>query len=203
MYGTRSYREQGVLLLRGVAMRRPTGRQELQQHRHLIYQQRNSSTTPTSDISDLLASPSWSVRSLLPEQSISHTSPSIESKQLYHLFRLSALPPPKTAEEESKIMRTLSSQLHFVQEIQLVDTTNVEPLRSIRDETPEAAKENEISINTLQESFNKEEIKGWSRRIRRKKESSKVDTKGAEGWDVLGQAARKIGRYFVVETTQK
>ncbi|KAI9884772.1 MAG: hypothetical protein M1823_003447 [Watsoniomyces obsoletus] len=207
MYAARFCQVQRLPLLPGSAMGRATERPIPRQYIVRISQRFNStipSRGPSGDISKLLTSPSWSVRTLLPESSrSSNTSPSVSSKQLHHLFRLSALPPPKTPEEEAKIMQTLSSQLHFVQEIQSVDTTNIEPLRSIRDETPEAAKENEISMTTLQESFDKEEIRGWSRRIRRKKEISKVDTQGAEDWDVLGQASRKIGRYFVVEKTEK
>lgn len=97
------------------------------------------------------------------------------------------------------MLQTLNSQLHFVTEIQNVDTTGIEPMRSIRDETREAEKENEINLEDLKEAFAKEEIVGRSRRLRRRKDSP-VDTQGAEDWDVLGQASRKVGRYFVVES---
>ena len=101
------------------------------------------------------------------------------------------------------MLQTLSSQLHFVKTIQSVDTTGVEPLRSIRDETPEAAEENAITVEKLQSAFDKEEVKGWTRRIERKKGlEPSADTKAAEDWDVLGQASRKVGRFFVVETTR-
>ena len=98
------------------------------------------------------------------------------------------------------MMQTLSSQLHFVKEIQSVDTTGVEPLRSIRDESAEAMLESELTVEKLQDAFNKEEVRGWSRRIERKK-GERVDKSKSEDWDILGQASRKVGRYFMVETT--
>lgn len=99
------------------------------------------------------------------------------------------------------MLQTLTSQLHFVKKIQSVDTTGVEPLRSIRDETLEAARENELTVEKLRAAFEKEEVKGWTRRIERKKGGINAETKEAEDWDVLGQASRKVGRYFVVQTT--
>lgn len=97
------------------------------------------------------------------------------------------------------MLKTLSSQLHFVKEIQSVDTSGVEPLRSIRDETREAEKEVEITMDDLKEAFAKEERVGRSGRLRRRKDLP-VDTDGAEDWDVLGYASRRVGRYFVVES---
>ena len=93
------------------------------------------------DVEELLSKPTWSVSSLLPPKDPSPESPQISSKQLHHLLRLSALPPPKDEAEEAKMLSTLSSQLHFVKDIQSVDTTGVEPLRSLRDETAEGEKE--------------------------------------------------------------
>lgn len=95
-------------------------------------------------------------------------------------------------------MSTLSAQLHFVREVQSVDTAGVEPLRSIRDETPEAYRESEITLETVRPSLEKEEIRGWNRRIRRKKDAI-VEANQAESWDALGHASRTVGRYFVVE----
>ena len=95
-------------------------------------------------------------------------------------------------------MRTLTAQLHFVKEIQGVDTTGVEPLRSIRDETPEAIQENEITLDTLQTVFDNEQITGWSRRITKTKKEPHAETIRAESWDVLGNAKEKSPPYFVV-----
>lgn len=98
------------------------------------------------------------------------------------------------------MIKTLESQLHFVRAIQSVDTTGVRPLQSIRDETAEAEKENEITVESLKDAFAKEEIvPGKTRRIRRRTDVQ-IDTKGVEDWDALAQAPKKIGRYFVVDT---
>ena len=86
-----------------------------------------------------------------------------------------------------------------MREIQSVDTKGVEPLRSIRDETREAEKEIEINMEDLKEAFAREEKVGRMGRVRRRKDLP-VDTKGAEDWDVLGHATRRVGRYFVVES---
>ena len=125
-------------------------------------------------------------------------TPTITPKQLHHLLRLSALPAPESKEEEQKMLKTLSSQLHFVREMQSVDTSGVEPLRSIRDETREAEKEIEVTMDDLKEAFAKEERVGRSGRLRRRRDLP-VDTEGAEDWDVLGHASRRVGRFFVVE----
>jgi len=97
------------------------------------------------------------------------------------------------------MLDTLAAQLHFVGKIQEVDTTGVEPLRAIRDETIEAEEEHTISVATLQEALDKEKVIGTHhKRIQR--DTSPVDAKDAEGWDVLGSAERKTGKYFVVES---
>lgn len=93
---------------------------------------------------------------------------------------------------------TLESQLHFVQAIQSVDTTGIEPLQSIRDESAEAEVENEINLNTLKEELEKECTGGFARRITRK--SGIVDTSEVETGDPLGQAPKKIGRFIAVDT---
>src|ERR1700753_1108709 len=96
------------------------------------------------NVEELLSKPTWSVSSLLPPKGQSTDLPEVSSKQLHHLLRLSALPPPKNKEEEARMLQILASQLHFVKEIQKVDTTGVEPLRSLRDETPTGEMEAEL-----------------------------------------------------------
>lgn len=97
------------------------------------------------------------------------------------------------------MLKTLSSQLHFVREIQQVDTQGVPPLRALRDETIAAEKEREISMDTLKEALAREEVIGkHHKRIRRK--TNPVSAKDAENWDVLGYAERKSGKYFVVDS---
>jgi Asp-tRNA(Asn)/Glu-tRNA(Gln) amidotransferase C subunit len=151
------------------------------------------------ELEELFAKPTWSVESLLPPKTRAPDAPQITSQQLHHLLRLSALPPPETPEEEQKMLDTLAAQLHFVSKIQQVDTTDVEPLQAIRDETMAAREEQKITLNTLKGAFEKEQIIGHEyKRVRR--DPTPVDAKDVEDWDVLGSAERKAGKYFVVES---
>jgi Asp-tRNA(Asn)/Glu-tRNA(Gln) amidotransferase C subunit len=151
------------------------------------------------ELEQLLAEPTWSVESLLPPKNRALDAPKISSQQLHHLLRLSALPPPETLNQEQKMLETLAAQLHFVGKIQEVDTTGVEPLRAIRDETAAAEQEQTVTMATLADALNNEKIIGKHyKRIQR--DTAPVDAKEAEDWDVLGSAERKTGRYFVVES---
>lgn len=149
------------------------------------------------DVEKLLAAPTWSVESLLQGQK-SEGLPTISPEQLRHLLRLSALPPPASPDEEAKMLDTLTSQLHFVNEIRKVDTTGVEPLRSLRDETAAGKKVEEVNVGNLKDAFAQEELKGkYYKRIRR--QHAPETQSDAESWDVLGSAEKRVGRYFVVE----
>jgi len=99
------------------------------------------------------------------------------------------------------MIRTLESQLHFVRAIQQVDTTGVEPLRSIRDETVAGLAEATISVERLKEALEGEETWGHCRRPRRRRDIP-VDTAGSENWEALGTASRTAGRYFVVKSSK-
>ncbi len=165
----------------------------------------NTSSPQTSkgihpdELEKLLAEPTWSVEFLLPPTTRAPDAPEITSKQLHHLLRLSALPPPASAEEEQKMLETLTAQLHFVGKIQEVDTTGVTPLRAIRDETKAAEREQTITVRKVRGALNREKIVGFHyKRIRR--QPMQMSSKHAEDWDVLGSAERKSGRYFVVES---
>jgi Asp-tRNA(Asn)/Glu-tRNA(Gln) amidotransferase C subunit len=148
------------------------------------------------NVDELLSKPSWSVASLLPKQNTSDPL-EVSSKQLRHLLKLSALPPPKDDAEEATMLRTLSSQLHFVKEIQKSDTTGVEPLQSLRDETAEGEQNAELGLEALKEALAAEDVRGkFHPRIRRRRD--RVEVKKDE-WNVLGTAGKKTGRYFVVE----
>jgi Asp-tRNA(Asn)/Glu-tRNA(Gln) amidotransferase C subunit len=129
----------------------------------------------------------------------------ISHRKLHHLLRLSALPPPRSPEEEAEMLQTLHSQLHFVRDIQNVNTEGVEPLQSIRDETEEGIREATIGIEELKEALAAEAIKGRNRRPKRRR-GDPVDTKGVEDWDVLGTASEKdktsLGSFFVVRGGQ-
>ncbi|KAL1589415.1 hypothetical protein WHR41_01903 [Cladosporium halotolerans] len=168
--------------------------------RHLTSTSTTKSSTTSSqqvDIDDLLSKPTWSVSSLLPKSPDSAPA-EVTSKQLRHLLKLSALPPPSSPSEEAKMLQTLSSQLHFVKEIQKADTAGVKPLQSLRDETAEGERAAELGLEALREALEAEEVRGkFHRRIRRKREESS-GKEGAE-WNVLGTAGRKTGRFFVVD----
>jgi hypothetical protein len=103
------------------------------------------------------------------------------------------------------MLQTLHSQLHFVRDIQNVNTEGVEPLQSIRDETEEGIREATIGIEELKEALAAEAIKGRNRRPKRRR-GDPVDTKGVEDWDVLGTASEKdetsLGSFFVVRGGQ-
>ncbi|PGH36751.1 hypothetical protein GX50_00411 [[Emmonsia] crescens] len=161
-----------------------------------------SATAPTEGPASILSKPSWSVRSLLPENTSLPQSRIVSSKQLHHLLRLSALPPPSSAEEEEEMLKTLESQIHFVREVQRIDTTGVTPLRSIRDETEEAQEENKISMKTLEASLKQERYVGRSRRIQRTRPEKPAHPDG-EVWDgdALKPASKTMGRYFVVQSS--
>lgn len=155
-----------------------------------------------ADINILLSEPSWSVRSLLPDPEAPQ-SEEITPTKLHHLLRLSALPLPKSPEEEAEMLKILHSQLHFVKDIQKVDTGGVEPLQSIRNETKEGIKEITIGMEELKEALEKEEIKGRNRRPRRRR-GVVVDAEKVEGWDVLETATETVelagGKFFVVRS---
>jgi Asp-tRNA(Asn)/Glu-tRNA(Gln) amidotransferase C subunit len=155
------------------------------------------------DIKKLLSDPLWSVNSLLPQNTTSLMEPSVTVNQLHHLLRLSALPQPESREEEREMLNTLSSQLHFVKEIQKVDTTDVKPMRAIRDETLFAEKETEITLATLKDALEREDVIGKHyKRIRRRQERQSLP-EYPKGWRPLNHAQSKVGSYFVVDGGQK
>lgn len=152
------------------------------------------------NIREFLSEPSWSVESLLPTPEQTAAQSPVSPQQLRHLLRLSALPPPKDAAEEAKMLETLASQLYFVQDIQKVDTTGVEPLRALRDESLGAEKANEVTLASLKEALDQEEVVGEHyKRIRRKQDQIKVADK-PEGWKPLDHAERKVGKFYVVDS---
>lgn len=151
------------------------------------------------NVEQLLEQATWSVESLLPSDQGVTDTPRITSKQLHHLLRLSALPPPKSAEDEAAMLKTLAAQLHFVNDIRKVDITGVKPLQSLRDETAVGQKEEEVGMEDLKEAFAQEEIKGAYHKKIRRRQDMPIDKEGSEVWDVLGSAQKKVGRYFVVE----
>jgi hypothetical protein len=165
---------------------------------------------PLDDIKELLATPSWSVKSLLdepkdqaapqdsflaplapiePEQtedvhdvtttpqpthsdSQPHTprvdDTPITDSTLTHLLRLCALPTPSSPAARASLLHSLRTQVQFVRHLQSVDTSNVIPLVSIRDETSAARDEQTITLATLQPWLDAEEKQGRNGTVRRK-----------------------------------
>jgi Asp-tRNA(Asn)/Glu-tRNA(Gln) amidotransferase C subunit len=159
-----------------------------------------TTTEPELNIREYLSKPSWSVESLLPTPEQTAAQPPVSPKQLRHLLRLSALLQPKDVEEEARMLETLASQLYFVQQIQKVDTTGVEPLRALRDESLEAETASEVTLESLKEALDQEEVIGeHHKRIRRKQGQVNV-TDNPEGWRPLDHAQRKVGKFFVVNS---
>ncbi len=147
---------------------------------------------PVVDPYELLRQPTWSVRSLLPAAS---TQDELSVAQLQHLAQLSALRirPADMADTAD----ALRSQLHFVRDIQSVDTAGFEPLRSIRDETEHGLQEQTVGLEQLREALSREETFGHSKRPRRRRDSVKTTA----GWDALATASQKAGKYFVVRSS--
>ncbi|KAI1130335.1 hypothetical protein F5Y10DRAFT_263229 [Nemania abortiva] len=179
--------------------------------------------TTSPDLASLLSQPTWSVRSLLASEASSTAPepPTITSKTLHHLLRLTALPLPQTPDEEAQMLAMLCSQLHFVRAIQGVDTTGVAPLCVIRDETTRGLPAQTIGLAELREALEMEDVVGHARRPRRRRtqklspaleqqSSSSGKEEGVEeqgqiskeeDWDVLGEASETTkGRYFVVRS---
>ena len=153
------------------------------------------------EIEEALNRPSWSVHSLLQSNTQATKTATISQKELHHLLRLSALPLPADEAEEISMIKTLESQLQFVNAIQDVDTTGVKPLQSIRDETDDGIAENEITLESMKGELEKEVVNARSKRIRNGKDWAKR-TEGDEEdhVDPLKLAPRKVGRFVVVET---
>jgi len=192
------------------------------------------------DIESLLETPTWSVASLLPPAprrskepdgsvlfSWQQSTPAYEAEaeeeitreKLHHLLKLSALPLPKSEAEESQMLHDLRDQVHFVKEIQKVDTTGVRPLVAIRDETTEHRQETTITRGTLAEFLALEEKKGKNGTIRRRKDTYQVTSFSADSqpwredpieWSKVedpwatgeGAESRRIGKFFFVKRRQ-
>jgi Asp-tRNA(Asn)/Glu-tRNA(Gln) amidotransferase C subunit len=162
-----------------------------------------SSKYTSDDIAALLAKPTWSVRSLLPNTHDPTKPLSISPETLRRLLRLSALPQPVDKAEETTMLKTLESQIHFVRSIQDVETKGVSPLQAIRDESREAIKESTIGLEALKDALAKEKVIGRSKRIQREAAIEEENTGHIESdqWDgnALGSATKTAGKYFVVQ----
>lgn len=150
-------------------------------------------------LDELLSTPTWDVRSLIPSVEQVEADQEVTPEQLRHLLRLSALPYPETPKQEATMLRALKAQLHFVGAIQRVDTTGIKPLQGLRDETEEAEREEEVGMESLRQALLDEEGRGkYHRRTRRKPTPTDVQCPD-EQWDVLGQVPKRVGRFVVVD----
>ena len=150
-------------------------------------QPRCSKPLSAKELKKLLSETSWSVKSLQGVPDSSTAPASVTREQLHHLLRLSALPIPESAEEETRMIKTLELQLRFVQAIQSVDAEGVPPLAAVRDETKSAIAERTVTLETLREDFEKEESTGVLRRIIRKRKAPSQSS-DRHGWDPLESA---------------
>jgi Asp-tRNA(Asn)/Glu-tRNA(Gln) amidotransferase C subunit len=160
----------------------------------------STTSEPELDIEAYLSSPSWSVKSLLQTGGQLEEQSPVSPEQLRHLLRLSALPQPKDAEEEAKMLETLTSQLFFVREIQKVDTSGVAPLRALRDERLQNEKASEITLESLKEALDQEEVIGEHYKRLRRKQAQVSPASNPEGWNPLDHAQLKVGKFFVVDS---
>lgn len=96
------------------------------------------------------------------------------------------------------MLATLHAQLHFVRDIQSVDTTGVEPLRSIRDETSAGVAESTVTLDTLKGALSREAVVGHRRRPRRIKGPDDGERSAEEKLVEAATARRRENRYFVV-----
>lgn len=80
------------------------------------------------EIAKALGSSTWKVSELFKSlPGVQHTQPN--SELLSKLLKQAGLQAvPEGSEKEAKLLKELSNQLHFVEHVSAVDTTNVEPL---------------------------------------------------------------------------
>lgn len=138
--------------------------------------------------------PTWTTYSLVDIAAPEEITPS----QLSHLLRLAALSQPRDYQEEASLLADLHSQLRFVRRVQEVDTTGVEPLRVVRDETSAARDEATLGLKQLGQMLKDEATVGHYKRPRRGRK--KVDGRSIEDWDPLKTASEAAGRYFIVKS---
>lgn len=108
------------------------------------------------------------------------------------------------------MLESLHSQLHFVGDIQSVNTDGVEPLVRIAVETEEGIREKTIGLEDLKHVLDQEVVIGRNKRRRRVKGEVAAAATSSEGveWDVFKTASETVevpgsGRYFVVRSGKK
>lgn len=94
----------------------------------------------------------------------------------------------------------MHTQLQFVRDIQSVDTTGVEPLRAIRDETSAGLAETTITLDRLRDGLDRETVFGYRRRPRRVRTDEARERSGEELLVDEATEERRERGYFVVES---
>lgn len=95
------------------------------------------------------------------------------------------------------MIATLQSQLRFVRAVQSVDTTGVDPLCGIRDETVAGVEEIRVTLEDIRCFLDEEVPVGYHKRPTRKRNKDCSEAK--KDWDPLATAPKKAGKYFVVD----
>lgn len=163
------------------------------------------SSLPSSFAVMSLPPPVWSLSALLSRLS-PHSGPSLSSATISHLLRLSALPAPADVNAERVMTDTLDKQLHLVNAVAAVDTTDVPPLRALIDDSQSARQENIIELHhpEIQDVLSRESYLGRAGRIMRN-HSRKVpdyDLDPTIATNPLESANNTIDRFFVVRNQE-
>ncbi len=147
----------------------------------------------------MLATPTWSISSCAPSGTDHKDRVPVDEERLDHLQKLSALSTPDRATEKARMLRHMTSHIHFVREVQQVDTQDASALRSIRVETDSAFSDNQISIDSVKDALLSEETSGRHFMQIRRRIASTSDYKSNGGPKIMDSAERKSGNYFVVD----
>lgn len=165
--------------------------------------------TVNRDIEATLATPTWSVSSLLPpttqnevhDDNVAAAKGELTTDDLRRLYMLAALPEAKIGRARWNMTATLQSQIHFVKEVQKVDTTGIEPLVAIRDETEAAKEKNMVTLEKLRPWLDQEETVGVNGTIRRRRSEEPAKPLN---WDPfalggINRENKRMGKFFFVK----
>ncbi|KAK9479138.1 hypothetical protein V1514DRAFT_329289 [Lipomyces japonicus] len=143
----------------------------------LRIRQFSTKITSLQQLDEILSAPTWKISSLVPDPSRQKLEKNFTSDTLRRLLRHSGLQFPRDEKEELKMLNDLQRQLGFVDHVQDVDTTGIEPLNRI----------GEDGIEITWEDVQREEgkVEEWQP----KKIASKMD----RGFYVLNEPSREEG----------
>ncbi|KAJ1557307.1 COPII coat GTPase, partial [Nowakowskiella sp. JEL0078] len=135
---------------------------------------KNINSTQSNTMKYLPKSPTWSLSSLLKNNSTSKLPP-LETSDVQHLAKLASLNLSK--EELLKFTNDINSLRNMVDHIGSVDTTGVEPLVSLTHNLPEGCALSAVKIGEKQNE--------------------------TEGVDLLRYAKRRFGSFYVIDQPVK